>query len=375
MIDEQKVFGMLQAKALGCLDADENKELQSFIDEGYLFPWDELGTYQNTVSLLPLTLQLEIPDAELKDKVALKLIKLRDELRAQKSLEEEKKQLEPDEELIEEEVDENVEEFTTIQEPYIEPAIEIESEQVTKDITDELNSTLNAEEASFNLDEVVLPGFEPTEISEPVPETGSLENMGTEAHAENLIQESMTETPDIEEMNVEEAWSETEISQPIDIEGAVVNNEVEAKQIEETIINAEPEIKIVEETVVNDEAETKQVEETLVKEVIDTKQAEETEDADKHPDFTKKSVAEKMYRAIEQDFDYLKDHYERSERKLTRGLLISYVVMAALLALLIFLFFKFSSDINGLENEIKNLKKNTSLFEERKINSDEHHFS
>ena len=39
----------------------------------------------------------------------------------------------------------------------------------------------------------------------------------------------------------------------------------------------------------------------------------------KHADFTKRSVAEKVFKTIEQDFDALKYHYERSERKLTRG--------------------------------------------------------
>ncbi|MCK7525327.1 MAG: hypothetical protein MZV64_50810 [Ignavibacteriales bacterium] len=46
MIDEHKIVGMLQAKALGCLDVEENKELQEFIDAGHVFPWDELGNYQ-----------------------------------------------------------------------------------------------------------------------------------------------------------------------------------------------------------------------------------------------------------------------------------------------------------------------------------------
>ena len=101
MIDEQKVIGMLQAKALSCLDADENKELQDFIDEGHVFPWDELGKFQNVASLLPLALQLELPDAELKDRVALKLIKLSEQLRIQKILEEDKFE-------VEEEADENI---------------------------------------------------------------------------------------------------------------------------------------------------------------------------------------------------------------------------------------------------------------------------
>ena len=361
MTDEQKVFGMLQAKALGCLDADDEKDLQNFIDEGYPFPWDELGVYQNIVSLLSLTLQLEIPDAELKDKVALKLIKLRDELRAQKTLEEEIMQLEQNEELIEEEFDENVEEFTNVQEPFIEPKIEVEHEQAAAEFNEDLNSPLNVEEASFNLDEIVLPGFETTEITEPAPEIDGSKDMETEVPIENLIEEPMIEIPNIEEMNTEEVWIEPEISQPIDIGESVLIDEVDQNQIEETVDIDEP--------------ETKQIEETVINEVVETKQAEETEDTDKHPDFTKKSVVEKMYKAIEQDFDSLKDHYEKSERKLVRGQLISYVVVAVLLALLIFLFFKFSADINRMEKEIKDLNKNTSLIDERKINSDDHLFS
>ena len=335
MIDEQKIIGMLQAKALGCLDAEDDHELQNFIDEGHLFPWDELGAYQNTASLLPLALPLEMPASELKDKVALKLIKLRDELRAKKLLEEEKQQAELAEELIEEEVHENVDEFTSTEELFIEPPIEVEPEPEITEVYDDLNTQLNAEEASFNLDEIALPDFEPAAISEPAPEVDVLENMQIEDSNENLIEEPNIETPVVEEVKVDNDWKEPEISQPI------------------------------------------VVEQTVSKEIVETKQVEETEDADKNPDFTKKSVVEKMYRAIEQDFDSLKYHYEESEKKLTRGLLISYVIIAVLLALIILFFFKFSADMNGLEKEIKDLKKNTSssLIDEQKINIDHHHFS
>ena len=96
MIDEQKIIGMLQARALGCLDENENKELQEFIDAGHLFPWDELGKFQNVASLLPFALELELPDPELKDRVALKLIKLSEQLRANKILEEGKFEIEED---------------------------------------------------------------------------------------------------------------------------------------------------------------------------------------------------------------------------------------------------------------------------------------
>ena len=92
---------------------------------------------------------------------------------------------------------------------------------------------------------------------------------------------------------------------------------------------------------------------------------------------TKKSVVEKVFKTLEQDFDSLKNAFDESERKTTRGLLIAYVIIAILTALLIFSFFKFSSDINGLENEINDLKKNvtSNLYIENNSNYDQYFFS
>ncbi|MBK7499976.1 MAG: hypothetical protein IPI19_13010 [Ignavibacteriales bacterium] len=322
MIDEQKVIGMLQAKALSCLDADENKELQDFIDEGHVFPWDELGKFQNVASLLPLALQLELPDAELKDRVALKLIKLSEQLRIQKILEEDKFE-------VEEEADENIDEFTNIQEPFVEPPIEIENEEPV--VEDNLVDQLNPEETTFNLDEVVLPGYESVET----PNTDAEESLTIESPFETLIDESEIDYPQVEEVEISEVLNEPEIP----------HYENTAQLVGE--------------------------------EYSESKPAEESEDSNKQLDLTKKSVAEKMFRAIEQDFDSLKFQFEESERKTTRGLLIAYVIIAVLLALLIFSFFKFSSDINTLNNEVKDLKKkvSSSLYDEQKSNPDYHFFS
>ena len=322
MIDEQKVIGMLQAKALSCLDADENKELQDFIDEGHVFPWDELGKFQNVASLLPLALQLELPDAELKDRVALKLIKLSEQLRIQKILEEDKFE-------VEEEADENIDEFTNIQEPFVEPPIEIENEEPV--VEDNLVDQLNPEETTFNLDEVVLPGYESVEV----PNTDAEESLTIESPFETLIDESEIDYPQVEEVEIREVLREPEIP-----------------QLENTT-------------------------QLVSEEYSENKPVEESEDSNKQLDLTKKSVAEKMFRAIEQDFDSLKFQFEESERKTTRGLLIAYVIIAVLLALLIFSFFKFSSDINTLNNEVKDLKKkvSSSLYDEQKSNPDYHFFS
>jgi hypothetical protein len=333
MIDEHKIIGMLQAKALSCLDAEENKELQEFIDAGHVFPWDELGSYQNVASLLPLALQLEAPDAELKDRVALKLIKLSEQLRINKILEEDKFE-------VEEELDESVNEFTNIPETYIEPPIEIETEETI--VEENLAETLNPEESNFNLDEVVLPGLDGGEVSD----INLQEDVSVDSPFETLIDETEIDYPKVEEAEIDGVLAEPEISQ-MDISEHLVNDESE---ITETLIaNQSQEIE----------------------------PDEESGNADKKPDLTKKSVVEKVFKALEQDFDALKNNVDESERKATRGLLIAYIILAVLLALLIFSFFKFSSDINSLKDEVKELKNkiSSSLYEEQKINSEHHSFS
>jgi hypothetical protein len=191
MIDEQKIIGMLQAKALGCLDVEDNSDLQEFIDGGHLFPWDEFGKFQNVAALLPLALQLELPDAELKDRVALKLIKLSEQLRIKKILEEDKFE-------VEEELDENVDEFTNIQEPYVDPPIELETEAPV--VEENLVSQLNSEEPTFNLDEIHLPGIDGGEV-EDVNLQGDLT---IESPFETLIDEAQIEYPQVEEVEINE---------------------------------------------------------------------------------------------------------------------------------------------------------------------------
>jgi len=300
MIDEQKIVGLLQAKALSCLDPADEEDLQSYINEGHIFPWEDLGQFQNAASLLPMALELEIPDAELKDRVALRLIKLSEELRTKKILEEE--------EILK--AEEDVEEFEKIESPSFEPLVETEPEVV--EVQEDLDIDINQEETTFNLDEIYLPGFEPVEVSDAQATAFT----DIEVPAENVVEQTAIEVPQLEEIKVEDAFADVDDFKP----------PVEIETIPET--------------------------------AVETKQVDVPEDPNKQMDLTKKSVAEKMFKAIEQDFDSLKYHFEESEKKQTRGLIISYVIIAVLLALLIFSFFKFSSDIKSLENEVKSLKNN-----------------
>jgi hypothetical protein len=86
----------------------------------------------------------------------------------------------------------------------------------------------------------------------------------------------------------------------------------------------------------------------------------------------KKSLNEKIFKALQQDFDTLKNYVDESEKKTTKNLLLAYVAIAILLALLIFAFFKFTADINSLEKKVEDLQKRVTseLIDDKKSNSD-----
>ncbi len=86
-MDRKKAIDLIKAKTLGCLNKDENAELNEYMVSGEDFPWDVLGEYQNLTAMLPVLLQLEVPDSELKDNVARKLYKILEELKAKQQAE------------------------------------------------------------------------------------------------------------------------------------------------------------------------------------------------------------------------------------------------------------------------------------------------
>jgi flagellar basal body-associated protein FliL len=86
-VDRNKAIDLIKAKTLGCLTKDEDAEFKEYIESGEDFPWDVLGEYQNLTAMLPILLQLEVPDSELKDNVARKLYKIIEELKAKQKAE------------------------------------------------------------------------------------------------------------------------------------------------------------------------------------------------------------------------------------------------------------------------------------------------
>ena len=68
-MNEIRIKDLLQAKALGCLDTQENEAFFLSIKNDGEFPWQEFGQYQNLVAHMPTLLDLETPDPKLKNKI------------------------------------------------------------------------------------------------------------------------------------------------------------------------------------------------------------------------------------------------------------------------------------------------------------------
>jgi len=134
-VDRNKAIDLLKAKTLGCLTKDEDAELKEFMKSGEDFPWDVLGEYQNLTAMLPILLQLEVPDSELKDNVARKLYKIIEELKAKQQAEltpvpetetaetepESETEQEVEEELPEEPIKFSVDDSSSLSEPDLSP--------------------------------------------------------------------------------------------------------------------------------------------------------------------------------------------------------------------------------------------------------------
>jgi hypothetical protein len=81
-MEKKKAIELIKLEVLYCLNESDSEALRISKEVDADFPWKELGEYQNLVALLPVALALEFPVSELKDKVALKLYNMRDEIKA-----------------------------------------------------------------------------------------------------------------------------------------------------------------------------------------------------------------------------------------------------------------------------------------------------
>jgi hypothetical protein len=107
-MEKKKLIELIKLEVLDCLNKADEETLRLSKEVDSDFPWKELGEYQNLAALLPVALPIEFPVSELKDKVALKLYNMRDEIKAKldaKKIPEEIPVLqEVKEEMVEEEI-------------------------------------------------------------------------------------------------------------------------------------------------------------------------------------------------------------------------------------------------------------------------------
>jgi len=81
-MDKKKSVDLIKLEVLGSINDKDRETLQTLKNEGEDFPWKELGEYQNLIAMLPLSLELKHPATELKDKTAMKLYSIRDQIKA-----------------------------------------------------------------------------------------------------------------------------------------------------------------------------------------------------------------------------------------------------------------------------------------------------
>lgn len=312
-MDKVAAAEMIQAKALGCLDNNDRKELNEFLSLGGEFPWKEYGEYQNLTSLLPIILEIEAPDVSVKDKVAKKIYDAIAELKAKKTGGSGINK--PGGEL-------NYPDTTVLGEPILEDQTE-------------LNLSMNEGD--------IIP-IKPEEVELP-----------DSSVTENLSPEFSSEEPDISlQKNDEQVLNENlPLGTP----------EVKKEDFPEEIINDStvPEsIPLAEEPIPSSE-----------------KQSIEEKMEDKSPNIEKSAAVQSKYRnLIEEkskrkpleDIPLKKEKFiepEKPQKKSGSGIVVDIIIYILLLAAIAFVYLKLSSEIQSLKEEIDLLKQNSGI-----LNSD-----
>jgi len=107
-MEKKKAIDLIKLEVLDCLNDGDTETLRLSKEVDSDFPWKELGEYQNLAAFLSVALPIEFPVSELKDKVALKLYNMRDEIKAKldakKKLEEPPVLIEEEEKIVDEEI-------------------------------------------------------------------------------------------------------------------------------------------------------------------------------------------------------------------------------------------------------------------------------
>jgi len=168
-MEKKKLIELIKLEVLDCLNKADEETLRLSKEVDSDFPWKELGEYQNLAALLPVALPIEFPVSELKDKVALKLYNMRDEIKAKldaKKIPEEIPVLqEVEEQIVEEEIQLDEINIITQEEevPQVTVANKFEQKRIAEEVKADLRSkvTFDKELVEKTVKEYLKFHFEP----------------------------------------------------------------------------------------------------------------------------------------------------------------------------------------------------------------------
>lgn len=331
MMDKATAAELIQASALGCLDNSEKKELNEYLDLGGEFPWKEFGEYQNLSSLLPIILELNIPDSSVKDKVARRIYDAIEEQKAQKSLS--RGLPKADEDLI-------YPETTVLGEPVKESKLtdyisdELVDQVTTDPITDEIPMTAHG--GLSNEPPIVEDGFT---IKNPAEENLSIPELETfiEPFPDETIKSDVTD-----KSNIDNYQSEPEINKAGDI-----NSEMS----ESSSIDNEAKLKMTPTQGTNTPVKSKY--QSLLEEK--SKKRQTTEFSDEKITLQKK---------VHEDIPLKKERFAEPEKPVKKnisGLVVDIIIYVLLLAAIAFVYLKLSSEIETLKKELNELRRDLGV--------------
>lgn len=79
---DQIVHEMIAAFSVGCMDRQNFVQFKEYMQQDGELPEGEMGELQNIVAMIPIILDIEKPHPSIKDKVAKRLIEIKDEIKA-----------------------------------------------------------------------------------------------------------------------------------------------------------------------------------------------------------------------------------------------------------------------------------------------------
>jgi len=168
-MEKKKAIELIKLEVFDCLNNEDAEILRLSKEFDSDFPWKELGEYQNLAALLPVALTIEFPVGELKDKVALKLYNMRDEIKAKldakKKLEEPPVLQEVEEEIVDEEIQLDEINITVQEEQVAQVSVpnKFEQKRIAEEVKADLRSkvTFDKELVEKTVKEYLKSHFEP----------------------------------------------------------------------------------------------------------------------------------------------------------------------------------------------------------------------